>query len=176
MNKKKEERKHHGYKWPGLSPSQNVFLNAYIVTGSIAGAHQRSRKSRTNHYYWLRDSEPYQEAYEDATKILLEELESELHRRATEGVHEPVVYQGQFMHAAKRNERGQIVMDANGNTVYETEPMYIRRPSDVLLMFRLKKLDPSYRENSKVELGTADGAPLSIKVEFVKAGEPGGSP
>jgi hypothetical protein len=167
--KKKEENKHRGYAWPGLSPPQNAFLNAYIVTGSIAGAHQRSGKSRTNHYYWLRDSEPYQDAYADATKILLEELEADLHRRATEGVHEPVVYQGQFCHAPKRNERGQIILDANGHTVYENAPMFIRRPSDVLLMFRLKKLDPSYRENSKVEVAGTGGGPLSIEVRFVKA-------
>ena len=171
MPTKKEERKHHGYKWPGLSPSQNVFLNAYIIEGSIAGAHQRSRKSRRNHYYWLRDSEPYQEAYEDATKILLEELEAVLHRRATIGVGKPVVYQGQYCHDAKRNERGQIVKDANGHVEYENERMVINEPSDNCLMFLIKKLDPSYRENSKVELAGAGGGPLSIKVEFVKAGE-----
>jgi hypothetical protein len=165
--KKKEERKHHGYNWPGVSRQQKAFLNAYITGGSVSSAHQLTRLSRRNHYNWLK-SEPYQEAYEDATKILLEELEAELHQRAAEGLHEPVIYQGTPMHAPKRNERGQILMDANGHTVYEDSPMYIRRPSDVLLMFRLKKLDPSYRENSKVEVTGQGGAPLSIKVEFVK--------
>ena len=168
MNRKKEERKHRGYKWPGLTPSQTVFLNAYIVEGSIAGAHQRSKKSRTNHYYWLRDSEPYQEAYEDATKILLEEYEAFLHRRATIGIAKPVIYQGRPMYAPKRNERGQVVTDANGDVVYEDEPMVVNEPSDNLLMFRMKMLDPRYRETSKVELAGQGGGPVRIQIVGIR--------
>jgi hypothetical protein len=43
-----------------------------------------------------------------------------------------------------------------------------RKPSDILLMFLLKKLDPSYRENHRVEHTGPGGSALSIKVEFVK--------
>ena len=148
-------------------------MNAYIVAGSISGAHQATRLSRSNHYRWLDNDEPYQEAFEDATKIMLEDYEAVLHRRAIDGIYGPVMYQGQPVHVAKRNERGQIIQDANGQTVYEDAPMSIlvKEPSDVLLMFRMKKLDPSYRENSKVEVTGQGGEPLSIKVEFVKAPE-----
>jgi hypothetical protein len=45
-----------------------------------------------------------------------------------------------------------------------------KRPSDTLLIFLLKKLDPSYRDNHKVEVsGPAGGAiAVNVNVEFVK--------
>jgi hypothetical protein len=44
-----------------------------------------------------------------------------------------------------------------------------RKPSDLLLIFLLKGMNPTkYRDNAKVELGSSGGGPLQIEVTFVK--------
>jgi hypothetical protein len=60
-----------------------------------------------------------------------------------EGTAKPVFYQG--------TECGQTV-----------------EYSDSLLMFLIKERRPEYREHHKVEHTGAGGAPLTLKVEFVK--------
>lgn len=42
-----------------------------------------------------------------------------------------------------------------------------KSPSDTLLIFLAKKLNPEFRDNYKVELGNAGGVPLSLDVHFV---------
>jgi hypothetical protein len=46
-----------------------------------------------------------------------------------------------------------------------------KTPSDVLLIFLAKKLNPEFRDSHNVAVTGAQGEPLSIKVEFVKAGD-----
>ncbi|MGZ3184380.1 MAG: hypothetical protein ACXU8N_18240 [Telluria sp.] len=90
-------------------------------------------------------------------------LEDEAHRRAFDGVAEPVVHKGEFSYEweAARDEMGDVirddlgapkmvpVLDADGKPRVKT----IQRYSDTLAIFLLKAHDPEkYRENSKVEL------------------------
>lgn len=77
--------------------------------------------SRRAVYYYRDDDQEFAERWEDAIQKHIEVLETEADRRAVEGVEEPVYYQGA--------ECGRV-----------------KKFSDTLLMFRLKKLDPSYRE------------------------------
>jgi hypothetical protein len=84
-----------------------------------------------------------------------------------EGFEEPVVYQGALCFEPVRDPKtGQIKRDRKGQPLLSTTPLTIRRPSDVLLMFRLKKLDPSYRDNAPVQRAAAASAPPQIKVIF----------
>lgn len=67
----------------------------------------------------------WEEAYEMGVQVQLAQLEDEADRRGREGVDEPVYYLGKVV--------GQV-----------------KKYSDALLMFRMKKLDPTYRDKVDV--------------------------
>lgn len=67
-------------------------------------------------------------------------LVAEAQRRAVDGVDEPVFHKGEIVG-------------------------YVRRLDSTLLMFLIKQRDPSFRENSRVELTGGDGRPIEVKVE-----------
>lgn len=90
--------------------------------------------SRYTAYRWRKEIEAFANAWDDAMKAGLTALEDEAHRRAFEGIDEPIVHQG-------------VVMD--------TKKAY----SDTLAIFLLKAHAPDkYRENSKVDLTSSDGS------------------
>ncbi len=116
---------------------KKAFLEAYAKTGNVSTAAEASNIDRSYHYRWMLSDPKYPEAFESAKGQALEVIEAELHRRAVEGVEEPVGwYQGK-----------------PGGTV--------KRYSDNLLMFMLKKLNPAYRD--KVEHTGPDGGPITIE-------------
>jgi len=110
------------------NPRQRVFLKTYSKCGNISKAAEMAGISRRSHYDWLHDPE-YQDQFALAEKAFIQVLEAEADRRGLEGI-DDIVVQG-----------GKIVKDDEG------EPLIKKKHSDNLLMFRLKKLDPSYREN-----------------------------
>jgi hypothetical protein len=65
--------------------------------------------------------------WDDAIAEYVEKMESEADRRAIEGTNKPVFYQGE-------------------------QCGVIREYSDSLLMFRLKRLDPAYRDRHDVNV------------------------
>lgn len=77
-------------------------------------------------YKWRKLDDEFASAWADAdeigTEVQIANLQAEIDRRAMEGVEEPVFYLGQKVG-------------------------HIRKFSDSLLMFRMKKLDPSYRDS-----------------------------
>jgi hypothetical protein len=90
-------------------------------------------------------------------------LEDEAHRRAFEGVEDPLTHHGRFtyLYRIARDEHGEPLLDEDGNTVQEPvldeqgnhKVAAVRKYSDTLAIFLLKAHDPDkYRENSKVEL------------------------
>jgi hypothetical protein len=104
------------------------FLEEIIATGgSIRKAAEQAGISTSSHYSWLTKDEEYKaafsKAYEQSTKV----LEAEAIRRAT-GYQKPLVYKG----------------EVTG---------YVQEHSDNLLMFLLKKRDPSYRDNHTQQVG-----------------------
>jgi hypothetical protein len=144
-----------------LNVKQRAFLAAYARIGAVASAANIAKIARKSHYRWLADP-GYRGAFEDAQQEVLEHFEAELVKRAVDGDEEYVIYQGaRCQEEVVDPQTGEVTMQA----------LKIKRKSDLLLMFLLKKLDRSYRENSKVELTGQGGEPLSIKVEFVKAAE-----
>jgi hypothetical protein len=152
-----------------LSAKQRAFLAGYGRIGIVKAAAKTAKIAHRSHYNWIKDPE-YAAAFADAQEEALAHLVAEVRRRAVEGIEEPVIYQGSLCFEPIRDPKtGAVKRDRKGQPLLSTTPLTIPRKSDVLLMFLIKKLDPSYRENSQVHLAAAAGAPPSIKVEFVKA-------
>lgn len=105
-----------------------AFCAVLAETCNVGKACKAVGMGRTTAYDW-RDSDPeFAEAWDIAMKRGVIALEDEAHRRAFEGVEEPVFYRG--------DECGTV-----------------RKYSDTLSIFLLKAHNPDkYRENSKVEL------------------------
>jgi hypothetical protein len=104
---------------------QRVFLEAFgECRGVILDCAKIAGVCREMHYEWLEDPE-YAIAFAATKEDYKQRLEAEADRRGHDGYLKPVFHEGKVC--------GQI-----------------REFSDSLLMFRLKKLDPSYREHFKV--------------------------
>lgn len=89
--------------------------------------------------YEKRDADTeFAEAFDHAKAIGLEVLKDEAHRRAFDGVLEPLHYQGE-------------VFD------------HVRKYSDTLLMFLIKQADPTYREHHQVD-HTSGGRPFVFQM------------
>lgn len=128
---------------------QRAFLAAFAETCTISGAAERARIARPTHYRWLQDAS-YAERYSAAREEAVERLVAEVRRRGVDGVDRPVMYQGELVF-----HRGKQVI--------------IREYSDSLLMFLLKKLDPSFRENATIAHTAPGGGPIEVNVRFVAA-------
>lgn len=120
---------------------RQAFLDAIAAGSTVVDAAPTNALRRR--FYHLRSSDTDFRAEWD--KALQEGLDTWIrvaHQRATEGV-------------VRRRS-----FDDEGNVCVE-EIVY----SDALLMFLIKQRDPSFRENSKVELTGGDGKPVEVKVE-----------
>lgn len=120
---------------------QQCLLNAYVHNGGMImeSCNEVGVKYYT-HKSWLRRDPIYARAFEIAVQDTVEVLEEEVVRRGKHGYDEPVFYQG-------------------------AEVGKIKKFSDNLLMFRLKKLDPSYKDKSDTNIGIAG---KDIKIAFVE--------
>lgn len=105
-----------------------AFCAALAETGIVSKACTAVEISRRTAYNWREEKPEFAEAWDRALKIGITALEDEAHRRAFDGVTEPVFHQG-------------------------VECGRLRKYSDTLAIFLLKAHNPEkYRENSKVEL------------------------
>ena len=151
-----------------LRPNQKAFLSAYIECGSLAAAARASEVGRRNHFDWM-DEPEYAEAFAEAEAQCVELLEAEARRRGVEGVAEPVIYQGQLCFEPLRDRQGKLQRDPNGFPKLSNVPLVVYKKSDNLLMFLLKSKRPEvYRDHAKVEHTGPGGAPLEVRVSFVK--------
>ena len=151
-----------------LSANQKLFLAAYATKGSIKGAAKLAGQDRNNHVRWMRESEAYRAAFAEADAEHTDTLIAEVHRRAAEGINDPVIYQGALQYEPQRDPKtGAVKRDKKGMPVLSMKPLVIKRYSDNLLMFLLKRKDPSFRDNSTVAVTGPAGAPLEIAVRFV---------
>ena len=109
---------------------QEQWLAAYANCGGIyKAASMAGCSARTFENWHLADLFGFQKRYQAAQRQYLEKMETEADRRALEGVDHPVTHLG-------------IITDT------------YKQYSDNLLMFRMKKLDPSYRENYNLVMDT----------------------
>jgi len=128
------------------NPRQRAFLAAYCQTANLFRAAKIAKTDRNMHYRWLQsDNNGYAQAFERARWIAGETLEAEAVRRAHDGVDEPVFYRGE-------------------------ECGYVRRYSDVLLIFLLKGAMPDkYRERYEARLDVQVDAQLLAELTAGRA-------
>lgn len=138
-----------------LNPKQRAFLAAYAVCGVISEAADAAKVGRRSHYDWI-DGKEYAAAFKYAHRESCEALEIEARIRATRGVAEPVIYQGQLCFEPLRDKRtGQILRDKKGNPRLSTTPLVVYKKDSTLLMFIMKRLMPEYRESFKHDVSGA---------------------
>lgn len=150
-----------------MTPKQHAFLAAYARSGNVTAACEASDTGRRSHYDWLAEPE-YKAAFETAREEAIERLEAEARRRAEIGHAEPVIWHGELMFAPARDKQtGEVLRNDDGAILMTDEPLTIRKPSDVLLMFLLKSLRPDkYRDNVKLE----HSGDLTVITERLQAG------
>jgi hypothetical protein len=147
-----------------LNAKQLAFLAAYGRIAGVKAAAKAAKIAHKSHYKWLANPE-YKAAFASAQEEAVEHLESEVYKRAMEGIESPVIWQGQLCFEPLRDPKtGEVLCDRKGTPLLSKTPLTIRRKSDNLLMFLLKKLDPSYRDNVKV--APTASAPPRIEVIF----------
>ena len=113
---------------PRVTPEKlAAFCAALAETGIVARACKAVEISRQTAYRWREENPDFAEAWEKALEIGITALEDEAHRRAFEGVEEPIYHQG----------------DRIGS---------VRKYSDTLSIFLLKAHRPDkYRDNYKID-------------------------
>ena len=116
------------------------FISAFAKCGFVNQAAKISKVHRSTHYAWMKNDQDYAERFEEAKQEYIEILEFECDRRAVEGVKEPVFYKGKIV----------------GHQV---------KYSDNLLMFRLKKLNPSYRDGAPVQVNQNQAVQVNENIE-----------
>jgi hypothetical protein len=140
-------------------PKKDQFLAAFRVTASITLAAKACKCERGLHYRWL-ESPAYAAKFEDAKEEAAQTLEDEAVERATRGVFEPTVYQGEFTYPwieKVDKETGEVTKKRSKT------PVGTWKKSDAVLMFLLKGFKPDkYRERGSVEVTGAGGGPIEI--------------
>ena len=107
----------------------------------------------------------FSDAWDEALEESIERMEQEVHRRAIDGIDEPLTHQGSFTYQYEFDSTGRVVkdesgipklkMDANGQPAIAT----VKKYSDQLAMFLLKAHRPErYRERSEVNVSNPDGS------------------
>lgn len=124
-------------------------LEAFSLLGTVSKACQRVGMDRRSHYVWMKDDPEYAADFVSANDRFIESLEHEVFRRGVVGIDKPIIHQGKLMTRT----------DDNGKEV----PLTVKEFSDSLLMFRLKKERPEYRE--RFEHSGPDGGPIPVNVE-----------
>lgn len=147
-----------------LTPEKlTAFCAALAETCRVDKACKAVGVSRVTAYKWRNTMPEFCAAWDSAMKVGITALEDEAHRRAFEGVPEPVVHQGQFTALLEevRDANGEPVLDDNGEPVMrrrldeDGKPMVasVQRYSDTLAIFLLKAHAPDkYRERTSVDL------------------------
>jgi hypothetical protein len=141
-------------------------IRAFAAHGTVTRAAKEIRMDRRNHSRWMNADPDYREQFNQAKRIYTERLEAECDRRAVEGVVRQQFYKGQpIVLPCDPDEPGAVeIVGADGKKAW-VRPYFEREYSDNLLMFRLKRLDPAYRDQieirAKTQSTTSAAGPLN---------------
>jgi hypothetical protein len=138
-----------------------AFLKSFALCGSITRAAKAAGVDRSQHYEWLKSREGYREEFAEAMSQAAAVLEDEAVERATKGVYEPCVWQGQFVFPTK-----SVIDKKTGEERKITGkiPFGVWKKSDTLLMFLLKGLKPErYRDRVTAEVSGPEGGPIPLE-------------
>lgn len=140
---------------------QARFLAAFVQCATVLHAAEQVHMPRAQHHAWMRDDPVYRELFAQAQEDARQVLEREAYRRAVKGILEPVFHQGKRVN-------------------------YVRKYSDVLLIFLLKAMRPEvYRDRVEhtgkvglkleVDLSRYSDDQLETLERLVSLGLPGAS-
>jgi len=91
--------------------AQQRFLDSFRAIGTISKAAVAAGVSRKTVYNWLKNSEDFRSRFEDAEEDVRDAVREEIHRRAIEGVDEPVYQRGMLVgHVRKYSDALLIKM------------------------------------------------------------------
>jgi hypothetical protein len=110
-----------------IALAKQVFLADYAKYGNVGHACDKARIHRSTFYRWQEHEETFGIAFGQAKADYDDVLRQEIHRRAHDGVLEPVVSAGKLV-------------------------ARVRKYSDTLLIFQAKSRMPEYREKQQVEI------------------------
>lgn len=126
------------------NPLQRAFLAGFVRAKGIRRAERLSGVSRNAHYTWLKNDNRYYECFREAKKIVADDIEEEVFRRAFHGFYMPIIYGGKITG-------------------------WYKGYSDALAMFLLRGVKRGvYGPNAEPEY---DG-PTSMEITIRKEGEP----
>lgn len=163
-----------------------VFIEVLRRTANVAEACRVIGISRDLAYRWSRNETMevtintgerllFSQAWESAIEDGVDGLEAVAFHRATHGIDEPVIHQGQLMYRrqpltkaelTRASEHdlevvGELERDENGDPI----PLTVRKPSDRMLEILLKAHRPNkYRENVEVK-HSIEGGVMVIPAE-----------
>jgi hypothetical protein len=123
---------------------KKAFCRAYAEIGTITHAAQKLGIGHGLVEDWRREDPDFVKDFEGAAVEYVHKLEREADRRGVEGIDKGIYYKGEKV---------------------DVEREY----SDTLLIFRLKRLDPAYRE--RTEISGPGGGPILIKEVRIHAPE-----
>ena len=127
--------------FPGVEQyRQRRWLASYLITGRLRETARISGLAFSNHYHWLDKHPEYGKAFELAKRIVIENVEDEVYRRAVCGYPKPVIYKG-------------VITDT-----------YLEY-SDALLQFWLKGNCPEKYRDSLI--GLTANAPAGITINLI---------
>lgn len=154
-----------------MTLAQRGFLAAFAATGQIGPAAAAAGIDRSTHHRWRREDSAYDELFKQAAEEAASAFEDLAIQRATEGLDEPVFYQGEPVYK-RCPVTNALELDEQGLPV----PLMIRRRSDTLLLSVLKAWQPKkYRENHHVEGSiTHSGAAALSDAELERIARGGG--
>lgn len=155
------------------------FLVALRKQGVVARACETAKVGYGTVYALRREDADFAAAWDEALEESYDALEAELLERATNGVPEPLTYQGTITYEVERDEHGGVVQEAydtgavkdgkpvmgmrpkllmrNGRPV----PVVVHKKSDALLMFALKgRRKRVYAE--RTEVSGPEGGPVQM--------------
>jgi len=142
-------------------------IRAFATHGSITAAAKEARINRRTHSRWLKADPDYRTKFNEAKQIYIDRLEEECDRRAVEGVVRQRFYKGEpIVLPCSPDEPGAVQITRDDGSNEWVRPYFERQYSDNLLMFRLMRLDPRYRERLTVtthQTRTHTPEPLPIR-------------
>ncbi len=117
--------------------NRETFVQALAETGNISESCRQIGFSRSIVYAHREQNSEFAAGWDEALDVATDSLEAEVRRRGHDGYEEPVFYQG--------------VMVAT-----------IRKYSDTLLIFLLKKHNPAFRDHTSINLGGQRDNPMKV--------------
>jgi hypothetical protein len=138
--------------------AQALFLQVFSSTAIVAAACKQAGISRNTVYEWLEKDEPFSFLYHQAELDAQDVVRAAIHRRAVEGVDEPVISQGKLVFITE-----EVTLE-DGTKVLRQRPLTVKKYGDSVLLSMAKARLPEYRE--KVDLNVQGNMTHDYTGEF----------